>query len=116
MLIDALSSFLSYDPLKNILKPLRFIEVVIDMYQNYRHPIKTLEMNNQFNTSDIISYLDAIHIQYQFAASFEFIERIDRKQSYNSRQTFSCVLAISSAKNKNLWLYSLGDGPHIRIK
>ena len=71
MVVDAFSSFLSYVPVKNMSNTLRFIEVLVDMYKNNGHSIKKLKMDNQFNTSDIIFYLDEQHIYYQFDPPFE---------------------------------------------
>jgi hypothetical protein len=67
-------------------------------------------MDNQFNTQDIISYLDSLHITYQFAPPYEheFIGRIERNNR-TTQDKLSCALAISASKNKKLWLYALTD-------
>jgi len=65
-------------------------------------------MNNQLNTSDIISYLIEQHIRYQFTPSFEHknIGRIERNNR-TAQDKLSCALAILS--EKILWLYTLSD-------
>ena len=99
MVVDAFSSFLSYVPIKNMSKPVRFIDVIVRMYRTNGHPIKILKIDNHFNTSDIISYLDEHQIQYQFAPPFEheYIGRIERNNR-TVQDKLSCALAISSAK------------------
>jgi len=66
-------------------------------------------MNHQFNTLNILSYLDSMHILYQFVPphEHEFIGRIERNRT--AQDKLSCASAISSAKFKRLWLYDLGD-------
>ena len=103
MVVDAFSSFLSYVPIKNMSNPVRFLEVIIRMYKNNDHHIKKkLKMDNQFNTSDIISYLDDHQIQHQFSLPFdhEYIGRIE-SNNHTAQDKLSCALPISSAKNKN---------------
>ena len=73
------------------------------MYKNNGHPMKILKMDNQLNTSDIISYLNEHHIQHQLAPPFEheYIGQIERNNR-TAQEKLSCTLAISSAKNKKL--------------
>jgi hypothetical protein len=91
-------------------KPHRFIETIVTNYQNHGFPIKHLKMDNQFNTIEILSYLDSLHITYQFSPPYEheFIGRIERNNR-TTQDKLSCALAISSIKNKKLWLYALSD-------
>jgi len=108
--VDVFSSYLTYVPIKSMKKPQRFIETIITNYNNNGHPIKHIKMDNQFNTQDIISYLDSLHITYQFAPPYEheFIGRIERNNR-TTQDKLSCALAISASKNKKLWLYALSD-------
>jgi hypothetical protein len=80
LVVDVFSSFLSYVPIKSMKKPHRFIETIVTNYQNHGFPIKHLKMDNQFNTIEILSYLDSLHITYQFSPPYEheFIGRIER--------------------------------------
>jgi len=69
--VDVFSSFLTYVPIKSMKKPQRFIETIVTNYNNNGHPIKHIKMDNQFNTQDIITYLDSLHITYQFAPPYD---------------------------------------------
>ena len=67
-------------------------------------------MDNQFNKTEIVDYLNSFKITYQFSPSYdhEFIGRIERNNR-TTQDKLSCALAISSAQNKTLWLYALSD-------
>ena len=66
-------------------KPIGFIEYFFTIYQNSGHiPIKILKMDHQFNTIDILCYLESIHILCHL------------------KNTNMLVAAISSAKSKKL--------------
>jgi hypothetical protein len=110
LVVDAYSSFLSCVPIKNMSRPHRFVETIVQSYQTAGHPIKHIKMDNQFNTSDVLSYLDSMHITYQFAPPYEheFIGRIERNNR-TPQDKLSCALSISSTKNKKLWLFALTD-------
>jgi hypothetical protein len=110
LVVDVFSSYLSCVPIKSMTKPQRFIESVVQNYQTHGHPIKHLKMDNQFNTTAVIAYLEAMNITYQFAPPYEheFIGSIER-HNRTAQDKLSCALSISSAKNKKLWLYALTD-------
>jgi len=48
-------------------QPTRFVESGVNMYQNSGHPIKILKIDHQFNTVEILAYIDSMHMCYQFA-------------------------------------------------
>ena len=79
--------------------PTRFVESVT-MYQNSGHPIKMLKMDHQFNTLEVLAYLDFMHIWNQFAPlhEHEYIGRIERNNR-TTQDKLSCALAISSDKS-----------------
>ena len=52
-------------------KPQRFISALVMKYLDAGHPIKHLKMDNQFNTPEILSHLNLMHILYTFNAIFE---------------------------------------------
>ena len=54
--------------------------------------------------------INLLQITYQFSPPYEheFIGRIERNNR-TTQDKLSCALAISSAKNKTLWLYALSD-------
>jgi hypothetical protein len=110
LVVDVFSSYLSYVPIKSMSNPTRFVEAVVTMYQNNGHPIKLLNMDHQFNTIEVLAYLDSMHINYQFAPphEHEYIGRIERNNR-STQDKLSCALAISSTKSEKLWLYALGD-------
>ena len=56
--------------------PTRFVESVVIVYQNSGKLLKT---NHQFNTLEVLAYLDSMHICYQFAPphEHEYIGRIE---------------------------------------
>jgi len=57
--VDSYSSFVTHIPIKSMIKPQRFVSaLVIDA----GHPIKQLKMDNQFKTTENLSYLDFMHI------------------------------------------------------
>jgi len=110
LIVDMYSSYLCYVPIKSMSQPTRFVESVVTMYQNSGHPIKLLKMDHQFNTVELLAYLDFMHICYQFAPPYEheYIVRIERNNR-TTQDKLSCALAISSAKSTKLWLYALSD-------
>ena len=110
LVVDAYSSFLSYVPIKSMKNPNRFISTIITNYQNAGYPIKHLKMDNQYNKLEIFEYLNSLQITYQFSPPYEheFIGRIERNNR-TAQDKLSCALAISSTKNKTLWLYALSD-------
>ena len=67
----AVDSFVSYIPIKSMNKPQRFISALITKYMDAGHPIKHLNMENQFYTRDIMSLLDSIHVTYTFSPPYE---------------------------------------------
>ena len=80
-------------------KPQRLIETIVNNYSNHGHSIKHIKMDNQFNTQEIITYLDSLHITYQFSPPYEheFIGRIERNNR-TTQDRLSCALAISASK------------------
>ena len=82
-------------------KPQRFIESIVTNYQSHGHPIKHLKMDNQFNTTSVLAYLDTMHITYQFAPPYEheLIGSIER-HNRTAQDKLSCALSISSKKTK----------------
>ena len=58
LVVDAYSSFLSYVPIKSMKNSHRFITTIINNYQNAVFPIKHLKMDNQFNKTEIVDYLN----------------------------------------------------------
>ena len=82
-------------------QPTRYVESVVTMYQNSGHPIKMLKMDHQFNTVEILAYLDSMHSCNQFSPpnEHEYIGRIERNNR-TTQDKLSCALAISSAKSK----------------
>jgi len=85
-----------------------FIATIINNYQNADFPIKYLKMDNQLNIIEIVEYLNSFQMTYQFSPPYEheFIGRIGRNNR-TTQDKLSCALAISSAKNKTLWLHAL---------
>ena len=77
---------------------------------NAGYPIKYLKLDNQFNILEVPSYLDSIHVTYQFAPPYEheYIGRIERNNR-TPQDKLSCALAISADPSKNLWLFALSD-------
>ena len=63
-------------------------------YLDAGHPMKDLKMDNQFNTPDILSYLNSMHILYTFAPphEHEFIDKVERMN--RPRQSYLCVKDI----------------------
>jgi len=69
-----------------------------------------LKLDNQFNIIEVISYLNSIHVTYQFSPTneYEYIVRIERNNRA-AQDKLSCALAISANPSKNLWLFALSD-------
>jgi len=65
LVVDVYSSYLSYIPVNKLSQPTRFVESVVAVYQNGSHPIKMPKMDHQFNTLEILAYLNSMHICYQ---------------------------------------------------
>ena len=102
LIVDVYSSYLSYVPIKSMSHPTRFVESVVTMYQNNGHPIKLFKMDHQFNTLEVLAYLDSMHICCQYAPphEHEYIGRIERNRT--TQDKISYVLSISSAKSKKI--------------
>ena len=71
LVVDVYSSYLSYVPIKSMSHSTHFVESVVTMYRNSGHPIKLLKIDHQFNTIDVLAYLDSMHFCYQFSPPHE---------------------------------------------
>jgi len=70
-------------------------------YLDAGHPINHFKMDNQFNTPDILSYLNSMHILYTFAPPYEheFIGKVER-MNRTVQDKVTCALKISIIKSK----------------
>ena len=98
--VDSYSSFVMYIPVKSMTKPQRFVSALAMKYLDAGHPIKHLKMDNHFNTPEILSYLDSMHILYTVAPPYEheFIGRVERMNRIQDKIT--CAIKISIIKSK----------------
>ena len=69
--VDVFSSYLTCAPKKTMSKPQRLIESIVTTYKTNGHPIKHLKMDNQFNITVVLTYLDNLRITYRFAPPYE---------------------------------------------
>ena len=63
---------------------------------------KKFEMDYQFNTPEILSYLNSLHILYTFAPPYdhEFIGRVERmNRTFQDKITFSLKISVNQSKN-----------------
>ena len=90
-------------------KPQRFISALVMKYLDAGHPIKHLKMDNQFNTPDILLYLNSMHILYTFAPPYEheFIGKVER-MNRTVQDKVTCALKISIIKSKKMFICSIG--------
>ena len=94
-------------------KPQRFISALAMKYLDAGHLIKHLKIDNQFNTLDILLYLNSMHILYTFAPPYEheFIDKVERmNRTVQDKVTCALNISIIKSNQKNYgcllyWMY-----------